>query len=499
MQFVTRVVVCGAVACGLAAPLAAQQTAKATIDNSETLFSVMAVLNSCGYDRDLDNSLPVRTAIRTDLGNMLTNNDAAAQELKELCSFYRDHAQNDGGRDLAQYISLALSLGPPPDFEPTVKEADLPPDAAYVLGLAPPLRDFYKAADLHRIWLAHQSEYAALLQQFHDKVASTLLQTDLYIRLPISGYLGRRFVVFLDPQIAPGQVNARTYGSDYFLVMSPTSAGFLNLDQVRHTYLHYVLEPLLLKRVNSLKRFLPLLDAVKSAPLDAVYKEDITALVTESLVRAVEARMLGNGKAPLPVREASADHAVSEGFILTRYFFDALQRFESEPVGLQDALADMLYQIDVEREKKRANEVQFAAAATPEVVQPKKSTPHLLDLAEESLAKGDIDTAQTLARRAFDDKQEDPARALFILARAATLRADMPGARTYFERALEVAREPRIVAWSHIYLGRILDLQENRVGALLHYRAALSAGDTTPDTRAAAERGIEKPYAPVRR
>ena len=89
--------------------------------------------------------------------------------------------------------------------------------------------------------------------------------------------------------------------------------------------------------------------------------------------------------------------------------------------------------------------------------------------------------------------------ALFILARAATLRADMPGARTYFERALEVAREPRIVAWSHIYLGRILDLQENRVGALLHYRAALSAGDTTPDTRAAAERGIEKPYAPVRR
>ena len=67
------------------------------------------------------------------------------------------------------------------------------------------------------------------------------------------------------------------------------------------------------------------------------------------------------------------------------------------------------------------------------------------------------------------------------------------------DRTLEVAREPRIVAWSHIYLGRIFDIQENRTAALVHYRAALSAGDTTPDTRAAAERGIAEPYAPQRR
>jgi hypothetical protein len=72
----------------------------------------------------------------------------------------------------------------------------------------------------------------------------------------------------------------------------------------------------------------------------------------------------------------------------------------------------------------------------------------------------------------------------------------MRGARTYFERTLEMAREPRMLAWSHIYLARIFDLQENRGAAVEHYRAALAAGDTTPDTRAAAERGLAQPYQP---
>ena len=52
----------------------------------------------------------------------------------------------------------------------------------------------------------------------------------------------------------------------------------------------------------------------------------------------------------------------------------------------------------------------------------------------------------------------------------------MQGARNYFERALEVAQEPKVVAWSHIYLGRIFDLQEEREAAMDHYRAAVTAG-----------------------
>jgi len=119
-----------------------------------------------------------------------------------------------------------------------------------------------------------------------------------------------------------------------------------------------------------------------------------------------------------------------------------------------------------------------------------------LDLAEIRLAGHDVEGAQRLARQALDQKNDDPARALFILARAAAMSGDMPGAREYFERTLDIAREPRVVAWSHIYLGRIYDLQENRDAAVSQYRAALAAGDTTPDTRSAAERGLAQPYAP---
>ncbi len=72
----------------------------------------------------------------------------------------------------------------------------------------------------------------------------------------------------------------------------------------------------------------------------------------------------------------------------------------------------------------------------------------------------------------------------------------MQGARNYFERALEVAHEPKVVAWSHIYLGRIFDLQEDRAAAIDHYRAAETAGAELPEAKAAAELGLQQPYEP---
>jgi hypothetical protein len=51
-----------------------------------------------------------------------------------------------------------------------------------------------------------------------------------------------------------------------------------------------------------------------------------------------------------------------------------------------------------------------------------------------------------------------------------------------------------MLAWSHIYLGRIYDIQQERSRAVEHYQAALAAGDPSADTRAAAERGLASPY-----
>src|SRR5262249_6446773 len=118
-----------------------------------------------------------------------------------------------------------------------------------------------------------------------------------------------------------------------------------------------------------------------------------------------------------------------------------------------------------------------------------------LDLAEERLAQHDAVSAARIARQSLDDNNDDPARALFILARAALLEKNAEEARLLLERTLQVARDPQIIAWSHIYLGRIYDYQPepNRGKAVEHYKAALSAGDTSPAVKQAADKGLEAP------
>jgi len=174
-----------------------------------------------------------------------------------------------------------------------------------------------------------------------------------------------------------------------------------------------------------------------------------------------------------------------------------LLQFEKDPAGLKSAYGDLVGNIDIGKEQKRAREVQFASTADTELLhlsRPVQSK--LLITAEQKLSAGDAASAQKLAQQALDEKSEDQGRALFILAEVATMNRDMQGARNYFQRALEVAQEPKVVAWSHIYLGRIFDLQENREAALGHYRAALNAGAALPEAKAAAERGIQQPYEP---
>lgn len=186
---------------------------------------------------------------------------------------------------------------------------------------------------------------------------------------------------------------------------------------------------------------------------------------------------------------------MKEGYVLTRYFYEQLIPFEKEPTGIRDAFADLLYQIDVPHEQKRIEGIQFSAQASSSEVVGSAAAPHegrLLDLAEERLKQNDIAGARRIAQQVLDDKTpgEDPGRALFVMARCATMSRDVDGAQAMFERALEVAKQPRIIAWSHISLGRILDLRCNRDQALAHYRAALTAGDPAPETKAAADRGI---------
>jgi hypothetical protein len=483
---------------GLVAQVCPAETSrKVALDNNESLFTVLAAINFCGYDSELDVSDPLRAQIRAEVAKTIDASAEAKESSQIMCQFYAEHQQADPARTLAQHVSLALYLNAPPDFALKVKESDLPPDASYVSGFVPLLQKFYGEAGLHTIWTRHQVAYAALTERYHEPLSKVLFDTEVYLKLPSAGFLGRGFTVYLDPMGAPGQANARNYGSDYYVVISPGTGSGLKMDQIRHTYLHYLLDPLALKYPASMEQLKPLLVSVKSAPMDEGFKTDVSLLATECLIRAIEARTVGSSKTPETERQQLVQQSAEQGFILTPYFYEALLRFEKSPAGLRVAYAELIGNIDVRKEQKNAAQIKFASKADQELLHlSRPAQSRLLITAEQRLSSGDADAAKKLAQQALDEKREDPGRALFILAQVATMNRDMQGARDYFQQALGVAREPKVVAWSHIYLGRIFDLEEDRAAALDHYRAALTTGGALPEAKAAAEHGIEQPYEP---
>lgn len=482
----------------LAASAGAQMTQKLRLDTNESVFATFAALNACGYDADLANSDPLRAQIRGEIAANVSRSPEAQAAQQRICTFYNDHHQADAGRDLAQYVSLALYLSEPPRFATSARESDLPPDAAYVLGFIPLLQKYYEAAGLRDVWRKHQHDYEARVEKASDPIAKMIFDTDNYLRVQSGGYLGRTYTVYIEPMAAPAHVNSRNYGTDYFLVISPAAKGELPMAQVRHTYLHFILDPMALKRASTMKRLEPLLDTVQRAPIEESFKYDVSLLVTESLIQAIEAHTLPGGKAAEPERIQHMRDAMEQGYILTHYFYEALENFSKQPAGIASAYGDMLHDINVDTEKRRARETAFKDHAQHEIVAGKsmKRYERILDIAEQRLATGDIAGAQKYAQQALDEHSDDPGRALFILGRCALRTGDAETARKDLTQSIEIARDPRMLAWSHIYLGRIFDLQQERDQALTHYRAALAAGDTAADTKNAAESGLAQPYQP---
>jgi hypothetical protein len=485
-------------ACLADTPPAAGDTTKVALETSETLFSVLTAINACGYDAGLSASDPIRSTVRAEVAKAVAASAEAQETQKMLCDFYKDHQQPDPPKTLAEFVSLALFLGNPPDFVLKDKESNVPPDVSYLLGFIPLLQKFYADAGLHAIWVKHEPQYAALSQRYHEPLAKMLFDTEVYLKLPSAGFLGRAFTVYLEPMGDPAQSNARQYADEYVVVLSPGQGAALKMEQIRHTYLHFLLDPLAMKYPNTVARMQPLLEDVKRSPMDASFRHDISLLVTECLIRAIEARLLPKGPDTAAQQQQMVERAQAQGFTLTPYFYQALVKFEKGPAGLRNVYADMLNEIDLSKEEKRALTTNYAAEAEPDVLRAVRpaAASRLLQTAEEKLAAGDPEAAKNLAQQAIDQKSGDPGQALFILARVAALNRDMPGAQSYFEKALTSTQQPRVIAWSHIYLGRICDLQEDRAAALTHYKAALTASASLPEATAAAQRGLEKPYEP---
>jgi len=477
-----------------------------TLDSSETIFSFLTALNACGYDQDLTISDAARSNVRAELQRVLQDSVEAEAARTALCEFVQKHVvSRDPNRNLSQYISLALYVDGPPHFVPRMKEEELPPDAAAIAPFGALMERFYEKTGLHAIWERHRNDYGAAMRRYHEPLAKMVFDTEIYLKQPSSQYLGRRFTVYLDFMGSPNETDARNYGADYYVVVFPapyTPSGelpqsALKMEQIRHTFLHYEMDPLADKHYSSIKRLEPLLASVKRAPLEDAFKTDISLLVTECLVRAIEIRTSGNKQTAEAMRTQAVDDAVKQGYILTRYFYDTVVAFEKDPAGIRGAYGDFLDKVDLKKEERAAAAVQFASAASPELVRlSRPEERRMLVTAEKRLAAGDPKGAQELAQAALDKKIGDQGRALFILAEVAVANKNRDGAQDNFQKAIAASQDPTVLGWSHVYLGRILDMKEEREAALAEYRAALNDGGKLPEIRAAAERGLEKAYEP---
>ncbi|MGH9580815.1 MAG: tetratricopeptide repeat protein, partial [Terriglobales bacterium] len=454
-----------------ATPASAQTTAG--VETSPQLFAVMCALHAAGYEAEVGAAgiHPLRVRLRSEL---LKLQGPATEKLR---TFYREHQLGDPGANLSRYVSFAMVVGPPPRFEFLMRREDFPPDVLAIEGFREVLTDFYLEAGIEKLWEQLQPYYEREVNQFRGPVGQIVLVATSYLREIHRPMRGRKFVVYVEPLVG-GKTNVRRFHDPYSIVLSPSAE--IPTDDIRHAYRHYFLDPLPFRYRQSvtskqaLHRY-----AGRAGRLAPEYRDDFEALVSECLVRAVELRLR---KLP-PARLTTAiDDAEREGYILVRAFYAGLDAFEKSEPAMGFFFPDLMNLIDVGKEAQRLEKVQFAAAETPrETPEPPKTESEL----DSWLREGDVRiAAQDGAGAAgwFErvlEKYPGQPRALYGLAVAKVLLKQGEEAKALFQRIVTAggqvggaaAPDPMVLAWSHVYLGRIHDVEGNRDLALSEYKA----------------------------
>lgn len=466
------------------------------LDASAALFTTLAAINAVGYDAGIDSpsNSPVREMVRREIA---AKNPPC---LAELRTFFATHRQPDAVAELRQYVSFALSVEGPPDFAYRYRSNELSPDVVALDGFDSLLRTFYKQADIEWLWRKAQPAFEETIGRYHTPAMNALIQVNAYMRASSGPALGSRFQVYVDLLGAPNQVQTHSYKNDYFVVATPSAAP--QTEQVRHAYLHYAVDALGVRYAEELNKKRGLLDFAQPAPLlDPQYKSDFALLATECLVKAIEGRF-----APAVRRQAMADQALREGYILTPAFAELLPAYEKQEQSLRYYYPELVRAIDLKREDQRLDNFEFLASRpTPEArpvelpANPLTGARKTLREAQQSYAVQELEKAQAAYERALKETDEKPlqAQAYYGLGLVAGRREDLDLAQQCFEKALASSPNPETLAWTHVWMGRLAEAAGQRDQAAQHYKTALEVPGIPARARAAAEKGLgESPQKP---
>ncbi|HYO91575.1 MAG TPA: hypothetical protein VEQ40_08060, partial [Pyrinomonadaceae bacterium] len=507
------------------------------------LIVMMAALDAAGFDPTPQGAEP--SAFRAQMRRDLVNLDEDLR--KRLSNFYRTNQLRGNAtpaEQAARYVSLAYAMGPVPGLDVPARSIDLPSGLLEVLDFAPLVREFYAKSGIAeripgylRLYQAEADRLRApttemvrsALSYLHTRPVTTTLE-----RIPVKTQSSgdkkneqqryttreheRRFFIVPDLLAAPGTINFRVIGDDYYAIVPPDTNP--TSSELRRAYLQYVADPLIARfnrdvaaRRDALKQ---LLDGVaksgKSVSADVFYATARSLVAgadarlseaarLETVARDMQRRLAETKetaardsivKEAQAMRAAIADETVAQlaedyerGAVLAFYFADQLRGVESSGFDISSSLADMIASFDVAREAKRLEETGGAreralaarkarraetAGATVEAGEASRRTliKRLIEI-DDMLRVRNYEGAEARLRALLQEYPGEP-RIFFALGEAATQQARettddqlqverLNRALSHYRMAVTAptaASDPAVLSRSHAAMGRIL-------------------------------------------
>lgn len=388
------------------------------------LITLMAALDAAGWDPTPAGERPsvFRELVRKDLAGL----DPGLR--RRMQDFYARNALKDAGAtaadQAARYVSLAYALGPPPAFDAPPRSDELPGGVLDVLDFVPLLREFYKQSGLD----ARLADYVAMHRAAGDKLRAptldmargvlaylntrpeTLINERITVpapaangkkkdekRVTVTRERERHFRVVPDLLAAPGAINFRAVGDDYYAVVPADTDP--RLSGMRRAYVQFIVDPLVARFSREVAARRPdikqLLDA-EQARKGREFGPDVFLTVARSMVAATDVRMdetvrlyalqletsrrLQAAGADQAAKDAAlkeskerqaaiADAGTAEladayerGAVLSFHFAEQLRGVEGGGFDVSNFIPDMVAALDTARELRRPAEYAEAVA-----------------------------------------------------------------------------------------------------------------------------------------
>jgi hypothetical protein len=390
------------------------------------LVVTMAALDAAGWEPTPAGERPpvFRELVRKDLAGL----DPALR--RRLQDFYARYTLKGEGvtpaEQAARYVSLAYTLGPPPTFDAPARSEELPPGVLDVLDFAPLLREFYRQPGMVERVANYMNMHRAAGDKLHGPTLDMARAVLAYLntrpertvteRMTLSDPAARgnakkkkgerpvtvlreherHFRVVPDLLGAPGAINFRVVGDDYFAVV-PADVD-PRLGETRRAYTQFVVDPLIARFSREVAARRPeikqLIEAEQSR-VGRTFSPDVFLATARSLVAAADVRLdvivrmqglqvetsrrlqaaknqaekeavQNESKERLASIDDSAVAQLAEayerGAVLSFHFAEQLRGVEGAGFDIANFVPDMIAAFNLERELKRPAE--YAATVT---------------------------------------------------------------------------------------------------------------------------------------